>query len=192
LVAPTPAIPTFTDGLIVTQTNLNGLGTNLKNLYSYLMGGFRTFKPICSVTTTADQSVTTSADGVISWDKDSIDTDNMWVATGKDHMTINTAGLYQLQLQVHWGTDNATNLRAAKILVNGTNPTTNAVAADAVPAFTIGEGPVNNCSALVALNAGSSIYANRFQDSGATIPVKTVFGGCHMSAEWISPIPTST
>lgn len=189
MVAPTPAIPSFTDGLIVNAGNLNALGTNLTNLYSQGFGGFRTLKPICVIQLTANQSVAPSADNLIQWDAEVIDTDNMWVATGKDHMTVNTAGIYNIQLQLHWAVENAINIRAAKILVNGTDPTTASKAADVVVAFTNGEGPVNNCSAIVALSAGSAIYANRFQDSGNTVSLRTGFGGCHMSAEWISPLP---
>lgn len=182
MTAPTPAIPTFTTGDLLTQTTLNAMTTNIGFLYSFLMGGFRTRKPICAVRVTTVQTIATGTTPgkIIDFDIDDIDTDNMWVATGRNTITINTAGIYRLYGQFgHIGP--AANELDVAILVNGTNFNT-----DCVGRFN-GSADVGNCAATVPLAAGAAVHLGVYQNTGSTQTISTGNGGTRLSAEWISP-----
>lgn len=179
MTAPTPALSTFTDGVVARAVDLNSLGLNITNLYNFTMGGFRTFKPQCAVRMTTGQSISSGTDTVMSWSIADVNTDNMWVPGGPDHMTVQTAGTYFLYAQaVHQA---GFSTFAVRLLVNGTSSTTNAVGSFSASA----NG--GNVSALVPLAAGATIYGSVLQTTGASVTLATTLGSARMFAFFVSP-----
>lgn len=178
---PSPAIPVFASDVMVTATQLNAVGSNLTNIYTYAMGGFRTRKPICAVRATATHAVPDSTATILTWDTADLNYDAMWSAGSPTVLTVNTAGVYHLSVQpAHTGT--GPNQLAGYILINGTSQTTNAVGA-----FNVGAGVMGTASALVALTVGTTIYGSIYQATGLPLNERTNLGGCRMVAEWVSP-----
>lgn len=181
---PTPAIPAFTDGQIVSQGSLNALGANETNLYSYLMGGFRTRKPICVLRVTSSTlSVPNNTQFFVPWQSEDVDTDAMFNPSIDDRLTIQTAGIYRLEFTgaIKSGTGGKV---FARILVNGTSEQIDAVTAESAE---LAGGISVSCSAVVPLTAGSVVrYAIR-QTSGAAQTIDNEFGGTRASAEFLSP-----
>ena len=183
MTSPTPAIPTFTDGTVPVAANLNAVGSNLTNLYSYTLAGFRVRKPLCSVSVNAVHAIPTGTDTQVQWDAADVNNDNIWIISNGnfgDILQINTAGTYRLGLQLqHDGA--ATSSMAVRILVNGTSSSANAVAVAGANADSL------SCSATVALASGAAVYAFITQNTGGSVNLKTTRGGCRMTAEWLSP-----
>lgn len=180
---PTPAISTFASDVMVTATQLNGVGSNLTNIYNYTMAGFRTLKPICAVRVTGTISIPDSTDTVITWDTVDINYDNMWTSSSPTVITVNTAGVYRIHVQpAHTNSAGGGHQLAGYVLINGTSVATNAVAG-----FNIGVGQMGTCSALVGLSAGNTIRGSIFQATTLSQNLRTTDGGCRMVAEWVSP-----
>lgn len=179
--APVPAISTFTDGAAAHQVDLNTLTANLTNLYNYDLGGFRTNRPLAAVRCTTE-SFATGSDTQITWDTVDLNYDSMWNSASTGQLTVNTAGIYRLYLQV--AQNGALGFdENAFICVNGTSRQNNAVGT-----MNAGSGITLNCQATVSLAAGSTIYGFIFQNTGASQSVRTIYGGgCRLYAVWISP-----
>lgn len=174
---PIPAVPTFTDGLLVHQGDLNSLPQNLLNLYSYNLGGFRTTNPACAVRVTAAQSIPNAVETQISWDVADVNNDNMWSAGNPNALQVNTGGVYMIALSLGVG---VLANHSVRILVNGTNsPTDGQVTFSAMAIRGI-------ASAFVALAAGSVINATLNQATGSTQNLDTSSGSCRMSAFRVS------
>lgn len=180
MTAPTPAIPSFTDGVVVNAANLNAISSNLSNLYTYTQGGFRTSKPQCAVRlTNTTFSVPNATDTQIQWNTADINTDNMWIGTLPGQMTVNTAGTYFLYCQaVHQA---GFSTYAVRLLVNGTSPSTNGVGTFS------GTANGASISAMVPLAAGATIYGFVYQSTGAAVNLTTAFGSARMAAFFVSP-----
>jgi hypothetical protein len=176
---PTPAIPTFVDGLITHQTDLNSLVANINNLYLTDLGAFRTTNPCCAVRVTGTHSVPNSTEVQIPWDVADINNDAMWSASSPTILTINTAGVYLVQVTLGVVTGSAQQI-AARILVNGTFPPTDAQVTSSMLGFK------NIASSMVPLEAGSVINATIFHTVGSTVNLDTTKGSCRMSAHRIS------
>ncbi len=176
---PTPAISTFTDGIVANAAGLNSLGLNLANLYAYTMGGFRTLKPQCAVrVNAAGQSIPTATETVISFDIADVNTDNMWNNGSPAQMVVQTAGTYFLYAQsVHQG---GFSTFAVRILVNGTALT------NSVGSFSASANG-GNVSALVPLAAGATIAASILQSTGGAVSLATGLGSSRLFAFFVSP-----
>lgn len=180
MTAPTPAISTFTDGVVAHAADLNSIGSNLTNLYNYTMGGFRTYKPQCEVRVTSTTvSIPNAAETLVAFNTADVNTDAMWVGTSASQFSINTAGTYFLYFQaVHQAGFSNFSVR---LLVNGTSASTNAVGS------TSGQANGGNVSAIVPLTVGATVYGDIYQSTGAAVNLATTYGGCRMAAYWISP-----
>lgn len=180
MTAPTPAISTFTDGVVAHAADLNSLGSNITNLYNYTMAGFRTLKPQVSVhLANSSFNVPNATDTQIIWDTADVNTDNMWISTSGGQFTVQTAGTYYLYLQVKEVVSFSTY--AVTLCLNGTSTSTNAVGQFSAQA----NG--GNVSAILPLTAGNTIYGFVNQNTGAALSLSTQYGGCRMAAYWISP-----
>lgn len=185
--APVPPIPTFTEGTRLEENGLNSLSLNLRNLFNQTQGGFRTRKPICAAYQTAPQSIPTNVDTIMLFGGIAVNTDNMWATGANFALQVNTPGWYRLATQIHYNVD-AVGIRACKLLVNGTDPNTNAVASDNRPPVTTGEGTVIGCQApLVHLAPGVFVYVNTYQNAGVGVSTVTTYSGSFVSAEWVAP-----
>jgi hypothetical protein len=187
---PSPVIPTFTDGVVVHQADLNALGTNLTNLYTYNQAGFRTQRPCVIVRQTSGQSVTNTTDTLVSFNVADVNTDNMWVAGNPTVITIQHAGIYWIFTQARWGAfagATLTTVGSPSILVNGTNPAANAVAQNVLPFVIGGAGSTSQAGWLGNLAAGSVIYLNVWQNIGGTATLQTNYGGSFLGAIFMTP-----
>lgn len=181
---PSPAIPTFHSDVMVDQTALNSVGSNLTNLYNYTMGGFRTLKPFTAVRATAGQTVAYNSDTKITWDTVDINNDAMWASGTNDHLIVQTAGVYWIQIQPAISATPGGCHMAAYICVNGTSTSSNAVgAAD------VGSAAMLPAVTLVGLSVGATIYGFVYQAqaSGLSTTLSSANGGCRLTAEWVSP-----
>lgn len=176
---PSPALPTFTSDVMVTAVGLNAVGSNLTNLYSYTMGGFRTLKPICAVRATT-QTIPAGSGQQLIWDTKDFDYDGMWNSGSTGLLTVQTAGVYRLHLNA--GHNGPTGFTVAGyILINGTTISTNAVGSTNVG------GSMVPASALMGLAAGATIYGFIVQNTSGSVSPATTSGGCRLTAEWVSP-----
>lgn len=188
MTAPTPAVPVFTDGTALTNTQLANLPQCVSDAIFWMQGGtLRAEKPFALAYTNPGVlfTIPNATDTVVFFNKIILNTDNMWVGS-LDHFTVNTPGWYRISLQIHYFLD-PNGYRVGRILVNGTSPFTNAVSSDCRIAETINEGCVLFTSAVVHLAQGATIYASTWQNTGGAISLLQTFSSSFMSAEWIAP-----
>lgn len=192
MTAPAPPIPSFTDGQVVHQGDLNALSQNLINLYNYNQGGFRTQRPCVIVRQTVGQSIPDNVDTVVNFQTAPVNTNNMWVPSQPDRLTIQTPGIYLLNGQVYWisipNPTLATNM-GGYLCVNGTNAGINAVGAGGTNAGQSAAGPTANMAALVNLSQGATVYLEATHTTGAGISrtLRTDYGGTFLAAMFITP-----
>ena len=184
-----PALPTFTDGLVVHQADLNALVSNINVLAANTSGKLQAaqyLRPLTTVKTTANQNVTTGTTTLVSWGSASINTDNMWTGSAPTQMTVQTAGVYFLTMFCLFnnGLTTSNNSSEARIMVNGTSPSANTVACETSSIYNGGWFVAANC--VVSLAAGATIYFAVAQASGSTGVLGTGFGGCQASAVFLS------
>ena len=188
--APTPAIPTFVDGQTLTSQNTIDISSSLYNILSFTQSRettnlpLRTVKPLCVAYAKTAQAIPNAVDTIVQFKTPIANTDNMWNGA-VNYFTVVSSGWYRLSLQVHYDNSGTTSIRAARILVNGTSPTANAVASDVRAPTTVNEGTVLFCSTLAHLLQGATIYASTWANAGA-INLRTDFSSSFMSAEWIA------
>ena len=188
MATPTPTIPTFTDGTIVHATDLNALASNLTNLYNYNQASFNSQRPAVSAVQTSGQSITNSADTLITFNSAALNTDNMWVSSVANQLTIQHAGIYLLMAQVRFPSVAGGNfawIQSASILVNGTS-FANAIVTNAIVAPAGGAGPGVPCSQIVNLAAGATVYLNAFQSTGGAQTLATNAGGSFLAAVFLT------
>jgi len=182
---PTPAIPVFTDGTVVHATDLNALGSNLTNLYTYGQASFNSQKPCALIRQTTLQSIADNANATMTFQTAVVNTDSMWSSGAPTQLTIQHAGIYLLQGQTFYV--NVAGMTTAQtggcyLCVNGAVPASNAVAAGAANMSTSNCGPAGNVSCLVNLAAGATVFLVAVQTSGAARNTQTGFGGSYISA----------
>lgn len=175
MTAPYPAVPTFTDGALVQQYQLNGLAQHINDLYIRNLGAFRTTVPVCTLRLTSTQSIAYNTDArVASWDVADINTDNMWSSANPSYMVVNTAGIYVVFAQiVTQGT--ATNL-GVRVVVNGFDYINDAVGSYEAVAL------AGHAQAVVYLPAGSVVSTWVFQTNKNPGVLDTAHGSCRMGA----------
>lgn len=181
MTTPTPAIPSFTDSLVVHQAALNALAANLTNLYNFTLGSFTSAPPFCIANQTSTQSIPTSAYTNISYNTTLVNNSTMWVASQPTQLTVNVAGTYLLWGQVIFA-GNTGGYRGSQILINGSSLT--------------GQNMPNNpggfitCQAvgLYKMATGAVIVQQGWQNTGSALNTST--GGllnCSLAALWLSP-----
>ncbi len=179
MTAPTPPIPTFTDGLLVHQPDLNAMSTHLNALYAADLGGFRTNVPACAVRLTTTKAIPNNTETQIIWDVADINTDGMWTVSSPTTLTVNTAGVWLITTTLGLVNGTAAQI-AARILVNGTNSPTDGQVTSSQ------SGSRGVASAFVALAAGSVINATIFHTVGSTTNLDLTKGSCRLSAWRVS------
>jgi hypothetical protein len=161
-------MPTFTDGTLVAQGPLNLLSTGINNLSTYLLGAVppRSYVPQAALHQTVAQSIPNITDVLLSFTTADSNTDNMWVGSQPNQLTVKTAGTYAVFAQASLKGTSPDNYLF--ILMNGTNTSTNSVAEDHQNGNNSGDGCLLHCSALLpSLAAGATFYVSVWQNSGA-------------------------
>jgi hypothetical protein len=180
MTTPTPAIPTFSDGVPAHANALNALGSNITNLYNYALGSFVTAPPFCIANQTSTQSIPNNAYTSVTYNTTIVNVSNMWVASVPGTLTVGVAGTYIVWGQVIFA-GNTTGYRGSQITVNG--------------GVLTGQNMPNNpggfvtCQALgvYKMSAGASIVQLAWQNTGG--PLSTSTGGllnCSLAALWLS------
>lgn len=185
---PSPTIPSFTDGSVVHQADLNALASNLTNLYNYNQGAFNSQRPAVMATQTATQSIATSTAATVSFNQAGPNVGNMWTASTPAQIVIQIPGMYYLFGQVRYDVFAGATLgivARGNILINGTNPATNSVSNTDVPFMTAGNGPTSAAWYVANLAAGATVYLSTLQNTGGTIPTSLLYGGSFLSAFYI-------
>jgi len=185
---PSPAIPSFTDGVVVHQAELNALASNLTNLYTYNQAGFTTQRPCVIVNQTSGQVISNNTDTVVTFGSAGVNTDNMWTGSVPDRLTIQHAGIYWLFGQARWPSIAGASLSnglAAYLLINGTS-TTNAIGSGALPMLNVGNIS-EQVGCLANLAAGATVYLSVWQNSGANQTLQTDRGGSFLGAIFMTP-----
>jgi hypothetical protein len=190
-----PALPGFTDGLLVRQGDLNNLCTNLTYLQQFVLGGSQggsIAKPMTILSAITPNVFTSGAATVLLWDTVIVDNVNAW---GKNNIsgdahTINVQkeGFYRINFQC--GNDTASSnwnaVISMFILVNGSDVANNSVLTGC---WTGNNGSLevtvplaNTASIQVAYEYDSTgLYA------GTSCNSLTNFGGARLEVEWIAP-----
>jgi hypothetical protein len=186
MATPTPAIPTFTDGQIVHAADLNALGSNITNLFNENQAGFRTQRPCVIAKQTTGQTLTTpNIDYLVNFQTAPVNTDNMWVSSVANQITIQHAGIYWLFGQVRWPPVAGTGV-SSSILLNGTSPS-NAASTQLIPCVNTGAGPATQNGLIANLAAGSVLYLDVWQNTGGSLTLPTDFGGSYLGAIFLTP-----
>lgn len=190
MATPTPTIPTFTDGQLVHAADLNGLGSNLTNLYNYLNAGFTSQRPCVIAKQTTGQSIPSATNTLVNFQTAAVNTDNMWNSSQPNQLTIQHAGIYFLYSQTRYGavSNSLSEVVTTSLLVNGTAVPGNAVSTQAQIPPSVGAGTALMCISLVNLAAGSTVYLNAWQSTtGGAITLDTAYGGTYLGAVFLTP-----
>lgn len=184
-----PTLPTFTDGTVVHQADLNSLVSNINILALNTAGkqqAAQYLRPLCLIRLTATQSINNATTTLVNWGVADVNTDSMWTGSTPTQMTAQTAGVYVLSFSSLFanGLTTSTNPSEARIMVNGTSPSTNTVACGTYSIYN--GGWFVGTSATVQLAAGATIFFAVTQSSTATATLGTTFGGSHGSAVFVS------
>jgi hypothetical protein len=184
-----PALPAFVDGTVVHQGPLNDIVTNINILADNTAGkrqAAQYLRPKCTLQKNATQSIASAGTPtLISWTSANTNTDNMWVGSQANQVTIQTAGLYALMVSVIWLGGLTTSLARsdAWILVNGTG-VGNIVAGQSSSIYN--GGWWIHVATVAQLAAGAVVYFGVDQNSGSSGTLDTNFGGCQASATFLA------
>jgi hypothetical protein len=164
-------MPTFTDGTVVHQGDLNLLSTGINNLSTYSLGAVppRSYVPTLKLRKNAQQTIPTNANTNVSWDTIDVNNDSMFTLSANTVITIQTAGSYAVFAEFGW-VQNSTGGRVLWVNKNGTNPTTAGIGIDEQAA----SGPVSTsrgnthhiANLLPNCVVGDTFYVVVFQSSG--------------------------
>lgn len=188
-IQPTPTVVPVVAGDMLTAATLNSYGSNVTNLYNYVMAGFYTQKPLTVLQANANNSIADSTDSIVfpASAPTAFDNFGQWVAGPTGGIACQKAGWWRVSLVLKWAS-NAAGHRTAFICVNGNNTATNTVACDNKNPPPAGlEGGGNYCQAVVHLAVGATVTPMCNQSSGGALNLTTDFGGSSFSAEWLAP-----
>jgi hypothetical protein len=174
-------MPTFIDSVLVNATPLTALATGVNSINSLLTGAVapRAYVPTSTAKITSNKSISNNSDTVVTFDSAGVNNDTMWTAA-VNHFTIKTAGVYVAWAQCHFSA-NATGVRSCHIMLNGTSPTSNSVAAAARNAFPSGDGSFFVAvSPPLSLAVNAQLFFSVFQNSGGALNLDTVDSGAFM------------
>lgn len=175
-------MPTFVDGVLVHAASLTSLATGVNSLNTLLTGAVapRIYVPTATAMITGNKSISNNTDTVITFDSNGVNNDNMWVAS-TNHFTIKTAGVYLGWAQCHF-TAAANGYRACHIMLNGTSPTSNSVAAGARNPLNFGDGNYFTCvTPPLQLAVNATLYFSVFQTSGGSLALDATHSGAYMA-----------
>lgn len=187
---PSPVIPSFTDGTVVHQADLNALASNLTNLYAYNQAGFFTQRPSVLVSASATQSIAANTDTLLNFGTAVINTDNMWTVSVPNHLTVVHAGIYVIFAQVRWQAISGATLSNglnANLLVNGT-ATSNSVAMTTTAMMnTTGSAGIGQFVGTIAnLAVGATVYVDVYQNGGGAVSTLTDRGSSFLGAVFLT------
>jgi hypothetical protein len=184
MTTPTPAIPTFTDGVPAHAVALNALGSNITNLYNYSLGGFLTSPPFVIANQTTAQSIT-SAETSLSFNTTIVNSNNMWVASQPSQLTIQTTGTYLFIGQFSTGLGATATYAYATITVNGTGLGNRIATCTLTQATTSATSPAIMLSQAYRLSAGSTVNLRAAQGSTTNTNVGNLVNSS-LTALWLS------
>lgn len=175
-------MPTFTDGVVVHATSLNSLSTGINGISSLLTGAVapRAYVPTATAFINTPHLTANATDTIITFDVAGVNNDNIWTA-GQQPFTVQTAGIYIAWAQANY-TANATGVRTAHILLNGTSVATNAVARGSIPAPSGTDlGTLCLKTPPMSLSAGATLYFSGWQSSGGGLNLDYLLSGTFMA-----------
>ena len=150
---------TFTNvatGDVYTAAQHNAILTNL--------AGYRV-PPMCVVRRTSDQSPYTSY-GDIDWQSTLVDTDGMWANVAASRITIQTAGMYLVNVHVYMTGAATITSGEVQVAVNG-----GGVMASGVPAYNTG-ALMCEMSGILALSVNDYLIARQGVTGGSAYVIK--------------------
>lgn len=166
-------MPTFTDGTVPVAANLNSIATGINNLGVLLTGIAATRQVIPTVTSVVNTThpIPTGVDTLCPFDLTLINEDYLWVPS-VGHPVVNTAGVYIAWAQINFDY-NATGIRAAHLMINGTSIGSNSVAAaSGNTSVTAALGTAFLCiSPPMSLAAGAPVYLAVYQNTGGPLNI---------------------
>jgi hypothetical protein len=190
-----PDLPSFTDGDLVHQGDLNALVTNIEYLQQFVLGGSvggSLAKPMTILSAVTPNVFTSGAATTILFDTVIVDNVNAW---GKNNVlgdahtvVVQKEGFYRINFQC--SNDTASSFWNAVInewiIINGSDVVNNSVVTGC---WTGNNGTLE---VTVPLAATATIQvAYRFDSSGLYGGTKchsqTTFGGCRLEVEWVAP-----
>lgn len=194
MTAPTPPLPTFTTGEVVTAAKLNSLSENIADAYAATMGGFLTDPPVvCATITRENVEIPTNVDRLIKFDDAAIDTDHMWSAQQQEYLVFNAPGIFRVgfSVTVQPATVPDGAILAARLSARadgaGHQISSDSIAAD----FGVLNSPVGgsaSCTTLITVGgAGIRVGAWVTHTAGVTLALDPVFGGCRFWAVRVGP-----
>lgn len=189
MAVPSPTIPSFVDGSVVHQADLNALASNLTNLFNENQGGFRTQRDCVIATRTTVQSINNITDTLASFAQAPVNTNNMWNPSQASQITIQTAGIYWVFGQVRWPSIASPTQSmgfSGSVLANGT-AYANAIGTQLLPPVNTGAGPTCQIGSLVNLAVNATLYLNLWQSTGVAQSTNTDGGGCYLGAIFLTP-----
>lgn len=181
-------LPTFLDGVLVNAAALNSLSTAVTNLNVLLTGANppRAYVPTVTAHVTSAPSISNNSETVLTMGAADINNDGMW-SSGVNHFTVQTAGTYTAWAQVRF-VANGTGYRGGHIMLNGTTPSSNAVAAFTESGINSGDGNQHVCiTPPLALSVGAALYFSVIQTSGGSLATSIADGTIFFSAIRIGP-----
>jgi hypothetical protein len=174
-------MPTFADSVVVHATSLNSLSTGINNLNSLLTGAVapRAYVPTATASINTTHSTNNATDTIVTFDASAVNNDSMWVAS-VSQFTIQTAGIYIAWAQGCY-TANATGIRTAHILLNGTSVASNSVARYSQVAPS-GTDLATMCMKTppLSLAVGATLYFSAWQSSGGALNLDVGLSGTFM------------
>lgn len=184
-----PALPSFVDGTVVHQADLNSLVSNINVMAVATAGKTQAAqyaRPECAVHLSVTQTITSGTVTLVTYGVADLNTDNMWTASVPNQMTVQTAGVYLLTHSAIFasGLTSSGNTSEARIMVNGTTPSTNTVACGTTSIYN--GGWFVTCTAIAKLAVNATIFFSVLQSSGSSTTIGSGFGGCHAYAIYLS------
>jgi hypothetical protein len=181
-----PAIPTFLDGDLVHQGDLNALAANVTYLLGGTGGSDATAKPLTVLRALTPNICTSGAAITCLWDTADSNNDGAWSPSDPTSVYVQTEGYYRINAQ--FGHSVASYSQCTLfVLVNGTDVVNNSIQTCSW------HGNQGQVEVTVPLAKTASIQIAYEQTSGSSRNSSLTFGGCRLEVEWIAPtIPPQT
>lgn len=174
-------MPTFTDGAFVRQATLNALSTGINNLSLLLTGvpAPRAYVPASTAKITSTKALANTTDTVITFDSAGVNNDAIWTV-GQQPFATKTGGVYIAWAQACF-TANATGVRVAHILLNGTAVVNSIAAASEKAPSGTDLATINLETPPMYLAPGATLYFSAWQSSGGSLTLSPNTSGTFMS-----------
>lgn len=185
-VAPTPVQDDVTWDLPLAQVYVADGATVINSADitdTRVSANHATFRPVCIVNRTTDQTIMDTANDPIEWDNKILDPMNMnWDTMNPERVYIREAGVYELKANVAWERDDMASDTVAVTIYRTSGVTTTALAQVSIqPWGTTGHtlDPVVFCSALSRLEVDDYVYVSAWNESGTALDV--------LNSDYVSP-----